>query len=64
MEIVPIIVGLIVLIIQIFVVIAILQLPGLLRTLIREMRQTRAQIHDDVMILTETIAVQSEEEGE
>ncbi len=64
MEMVAIVAGLVVLIIQICLIVAILQLPGLLRTLIREMKQTRTQVHNDVIALAETIAGTSEVEGE
>ena len=50
--------GLIVLIIQICLIVAILQLPGLLKTLIQEVKKLRAQTHNDAVGITETIAGQ------
>ena len=63
-SIILIVAGLIVLIIQICLIVAILQLPGLLKTLIQEVKKARTQAHNDVIALAETIADQSAAGGE
>ena len=56
--------GLIVLIIQICLIVAILQLPGLLRTLIQEVKKLRVQAHNDAVGVAETIAGQEADAGD